>query len=276
MNKKAKRRLLPRFGLKWLLVLALFASFFFGWFSRCYHRAKRESQLLEELVFFGPKVTFSYEDGEPPGPKFLREYFGYVKSVSVTSFPSEQVTKESFVGKIVGFRELKKLSMHFCKDLDLSPITKLEMIEELDLAGNEFEDYSCLKKLPKLKKLSIGHPYVQIEDWTWLGAIESLEELDLSSSRIDELPKLNRLQNLKVLDLTNCSRLVSTEPVVHLQNLEKLSLGKGTPMQILDEIERLPNLKILDLCPHRHEPISNLRIEEIKNRIPGVKVSYGD
>lgn len=288
MDKKPRRRLIPRFGIRWLLVFALIASVFFAWFARCCDRAKRETQLLDDIAAFNPGVTFNYEKNRmpgdpavpPPGPEFLRDRFGdnlfaYVDSLTIHfNSSTNAIPQDDVIDKIGGFRQLEVLSIRFSDAQDLSPIASIRTIEELDLILNEFSDYSCLQQLPNLKKLSIGHPYVQIEDWTWLGEIESLESLDLSSSRINKLPSLLKLKNLEFLDLKNCSRLESTAPVADLKNLTRLSIGKGTPLQILDMVDQLPNLEFLDLQPYKQDKLSVAEIEGIRRRFPHAKVTY--
>jgi len=301
MPKKSRRKYIPRFGLKWLLLFALVASIVFGWFGQYAGRAKRETRVLEEIHLHFPSPTYSFESqialGEPPpGPKFLRDWFGdnlfgYVESLTLfydsdggDTFP-----------KIVGFRQLKhltvngqpgltdlsavaelkqlqELNLSSCVEVrDISPLTRLPKLEKLSLSLNGFDDHSSITKIPRLKELSIGHPYTAFKDWSWLSDLETLEVLDLSSSRINKLPPLGKLKKLRILNLTHCSRLDSSESVVELANLVELSIGRGTPLQILDKIEQLEKLERLILCPYERLPASEL--EEIKKRIPMVKVS---
>lgn len=155
---------------------------------------------------------------------------------------------------------------------DLSPIQNLPALEKLQLSLNQFEDHSVLTKLPNLKSLSIGHPYKGFEDWSWLEDMETLEELDLASSRVNHLPPLEKLKKLKMLNLLHCSRLASSAPVADLKNLTVLQIGNGTPMQILDTIELLPNLKNLIILLPFHQ-MEDLDVEDIKTRFPAVKIS---
>jgi internalin A len=151
------------------------------------------------------------------------------------------------------------LNLRSCQISDLSAISDLKHLTELDISHNEISDLTDLSALTHLTFLDISGN--RISDLMGLSALVNLKGLDISYNQISNLTDLSALVNLKVLnisvnpisDLTDLSALVNLttlsimnnqisdiSPLAPLINLTKVLL-RGN--QLSDISSLLPIIK---------------------------------
>lgn len=127
---------------------------------------------------------------------------------------------------ILGFNKLKKLKiLSMCnynpKSKDLSDISTLDSIEELDIVKSTINSFKGCGELTNLKKLS----------FSYLNKLEYIDDLVANK------------QTLKVLEFDSCKKIKNYDYVVCLSNLEKLSYNECGEMESIEFINKMPNLK---------------------------------
>lgn len=136
---------------------------------------------------------------------------------------------------------LKKLQRLYMKDqntennlggkiADLTSLTELYALEELDLSWNKLNDISPLKDLRDLRELNLCN--TQISDISALAPLNRLSMLQLCHNHISDVSALAYLENLDILDL-EYNLIADLTPVLEIKNLTYLKLHRGD----LDESE---------------------------------------
>lgn len=184
---------------------------------------------------------------------------------------------------------LKKLDLYGGDFDDITPVSNIRSMEDLNISGTHIYDINSLQKLTNLKKLNLfGGSYKNI---TPIANLFNLEELNLQSTRITNIAQLRNLKKLKILyihetqvsdlepvkDLISLERLyisrtkiTNFEPLKELTKLKRLAID-GNQMACVEFIKDLPNLQILDLVgynPIDLEPLkqlTNLNIIQINS-----------
>jgi len=101
-----------------------------------------------------------------------------------------------------------------------------------------------LSRFVQLKKMKLS---TMTEHLAGLEQLTCLEELNLFDSKlIIGLKDIINLKNIKMLDLSNCSKLSDISALLHLTNIEGLSL-KSTAIMNLNGIKNLLKLKKIDV-----------------------------
>lgn len=130
-----------------------------------------------------------------------------------------------------GLVHLRKIDLgaNRIRVMEEDELSGLVNLEELWLGKNKIEKIEGLEKLKKLRRLDVqSNRLTKVENLTVQAP--NLEELYLSHNAIDNegasQPSglAQSFPNLTVLDL-NRNRLASTDPLVHLTNLEELWLS---------------------------------------------------
>ena len=156
---------------------------------------------------------------------------------------------------------------------DLSPLSLLNGLEELNLTGNKIKSLSPLSNLTNLRKLYLSNN--DISDPTPLSQLHKLEELTLSNNEISSVYPLRKLTNLKKLHLGNKkihnyffrslkSLFYGRPDLIHgigslsgLKNLEELVLSYNEISDI-EPLAELSNLRILDLSSNAIRHLDHL------------------
>ena len=137
------------------------------------------------------------------------------------------------------------------------------------MGGNLYlENTECLKYCTKLKYLDLGHnrtldsiafvsymPDLEVAilamcDWcdaSPLADCPKLEYLELFETGLDDLRPLAELENLRHLNIGQCYALHDLSPIYGLTNLERLWIGRNTPIppeQVEEMQKRAPNCVI--------------------------------
>ena len=96
---------------------------------------------------------------------------------------------------------LIKLNAAVNQITDISSISDLHNLKELDLIDNHIEGLSALQNLSKLQILQLGKN--NISAISSLQQLETLQKLDLSNNNISSIFPLKQLKNLQKLDLSH-------------------------------------------------------------------------
>ncbi|MCP4812724.1 MAG: leucine-rich repeat domain-containing protein [Planctomycetaceae bacterium] len=122
-------------------------------------------------------------------------------------------------------RKLKYLNLSSTAIDDLSPLTNLQQLRQLELeylnlSNTEISDISPLRDLPRLKCLNLAD-CTGVTDLTPLAELSEIEELNLYNLSIDDWTPLADMKKLRSLNLraTNVSDLTPLNNLAHLRYL---------------------------------------------------------
>ncbi|MDD3818297.1 MAG: CotH kinase family protein [Actinomycetota bacterium] len=139
-------------------------------------------------------------------------------------------------------KNLQILDMHDCRVQDISFISRLTNLKELNLSYNNARDFSPLGNLNNLEILDLSS--TGITDLSSLKNVTSLKELDLrDNSGIKDISALSNLKELEYLNLNSSKGVESIAPITNLTNLKTLILRN---VNVGDEVNLLKNLKNLE------------------------------
>jgi hypothetical protein len=138
---------------------------------------------------------------------------------------------------------LERLVIDRTKVSDLSPISSLVNLVELDARGCPIPTIPPLCNLKALKKLNLRNTV--ISDLSSLGELEGLEELNLRNTKISDLTPLRRLRQLRWLQLQGTA-VTDIRPLADLEALEVLFL-RFTKVSDVGPLQHLGRLRVLDL-----------------------------
>ncbi len=128
---------------------------------------------------------------------------------------------------------------------DISMLSHLGNLEELELRDNEISDLSPLIKLNKLKKLDLRDN--QITDITPISRLINLKKLNLRGNKISNLSALSNLKNLNYLNIHSNYEVKSLEPVEKLTGLQTLivrNVPVGNTIRYIKDMVKLKRLNI--------------------------------
>ena len=121
----------------------------------------------------------------------------------LTYLSTTYVSEVTDISEIKYAINLKKLDIYGGKNniSDISVLSNLKSLEELDLSENNISDISILSGLTNLKKLTLSGN--EIIDINALSNLTNLEELSLDENKISDISVLKSLTNLKELNLSS-------------------------------------------------------------------------
>lgn len=253
-----------------LIALSLWGWLWWGW--------KEEQQALASL-----HMDAAYQPIVPPWLRKRLGPSGYVcnRAVSITSpadphrwVQYDRVTDISPIAKLTYLTNLNGLNHNIS---DLSPLsrlsalrrfelrghpavrstallTKLEALEELDLAYTEIRDLGALRSLRGLRTLYLEGTPIRDGELVHLGGLSSLVELRLGATRITRLDALVSLSALEELRLEDTA-VVDIAPLAKLPRLRVLFAGRT---QITD-VSPLATIKTLQALS-----LNNTRVGDVK------------
>ena len=162
-----------------------------------------------------------------------------------------------------GARNLKELDLQYTEVSDISQLSNLVNLKELNLGGcRGLSDVSPLSNLVNLKELGLYQ--TQVSDVSPLAGLINLKVLSLDHTNVSDISQLSNLVNLKELNLGGCRGLSDVSPLkdpLGPVNLEKLDL-EDTQVSDLSPLKSLVNLKELNLKGTEVwdiSPLSNLK-----------------
>lgn len=171
------------------------------------------------------------------------------------------------------FTKLVDLNLEDNKVADLTPLSKLGMLKNLNLRNNgiislESINFQSITHLP-LRKINLSHNVkrmnnvetTRLSDISLLKKLTSLEELELRDNHIEDLTPLSGLTSLKVLDLRE-NKFKEVEAIKDLKELEELNL-RDNDIQSIQPLSDLINLRYLNI--HSNDKIQS--IEPLKHLV---------
>ncbi len=136
----------------------------------------------------------------------------------------------------------------------LEPIEQLVNLEAVDCSYSFIKDLSSLTKLPKLRELNIG--YTNVKDLSPIASAANLRKLTCSGLKINNLEEIANLTQLEELDLFETEMKDGYQSVAAFVNLKSLSVDDTqildlAPISGLKNLEKLAfsNTKITDISP---------------------------
>ncbi len=127
---------------------------------------------------------------------------------------------------------------------DLTPLSKMRQLRELDLSRTQVEDLTPLRNLAYLRRLDISH--TQVFNLEPLRYNDALEELIADRSKLTRLDDLQALPQLKRLSVAQ-TLVGNLQPLRACPNLQELNLAE-TMVLDLSGIEALEHLRVLNVA----------------------------
>ncbi len=127
--------------------------------------------------------------------------------------------------------------------IDLSPIEKLQNLQELSLEMFPVSNIEPLKGLKNLRVLNLSQ--TQVTNLKPIQNLTNIEKLTVTDTQISDLKPLKKLIKLHTLSLYNTS-VSDIEPLKGLFNLQSLTITQSL-VHDLNPIIRLTNLKTLNI-----------------------------
>lgn len=209
------------------------------------------------------KLDFSSADGVDISA------FPELPTVEELDFGSSDIT--SLEGIANKFPNLKTLDLHNTYISDLSPLSDLGSLENLDCHECEsLEDVSPFGKINSLKTLYLHH-CKSISDISAFSSLTKLENLSLGSCKL--IRSISAVSNISSLETLNISSLVFedisfTEDISKLKNLKSLDMSSvgyinGTYSDGSDKTENLKDISCLKNLTKLEELTINTSIPDI-------------
>lgn len=148
---------------------------------------------------------------------------------------------------------------------NLNEVKKLDLEEYVFL--EEIKDFEIVSSFKELKYLNISG--TGISDISPFKELKKLEILYADLCMITDISTLSQLKSLKELDLSAPMNYIkSLEPLVHLNNLEKLYVPDHS-IKTIEPIYKLNQLKLLSIA---RTEVPNKEIDDFKKKHPNCEV----
>ncbi len=135
---------------------------------------------------------------------------------------------------------------------DISMLSKLKMLEELELRDNQIEDISPLRGLVSLQVLDLREN--RIKEIYSLSELVNLIELNLRDNDVEDISPIAKLKKLTYLNVHSNNKIKTITPLVSLSNLQTLII-RNVP--VADEVNVLSKLSNLDRLNARNCAITD-------------------
>lgn len=124
---------------------------------------------------------------------------------------------------------------------DISPLSGLVNLEQLDVSGNyKIADIAAVRDMNKLKSLNVS--INAVSDLSPVSGLSNLERLNAAKNQIEKLPDMSAMTSLKALDLSD-NQLNDISQISKLENLEELNLSGNSALTDISPLVNLKNLK---------------------------------
>ncbi len=165
---------------------------------------------------------------------------------------------ENNIKQIAGFKNLTYLGLSYnmCYNYyDISPISELTNLKELNLSFNSMYDITPISELTNLTKLNLNDSV--IEDITPLSGLKNLTCLGLNHAFLDDIELLAEFKNLTKLELGRCDSINDITPLSGLGRMTYLDLSE-TSVKDITPLKGLVNLTSLIMYNNNISDISPL------------------
>lgn len=250
--------------------------------------AKEQTPPADCKKFMPPWGDEYWEDwGKAHGEEFEKWYpvtMGAMKNVTVADIEKCAHLDNFFVGfskldtlePFAKMPHLRKLDLRFSAGIkDLTPLSKLENLEELTIWGTGVTDLNPIKHLPKLRRIDAKMTRISdlkpvaemknlfaldvlqapVVDITPLAGHPALHEVVLCSTKVPDItPLYDYAERITYLDLCNTGYATPKE-LARFENAQKLKLW-GLKIKDAAVFSGMADLRYLDL---RNTPVASLK-----------------
>ena len=169
----------------------------------------------------------------------------------------------SFASNLVN---AKRINLESCDISDVTPLSQLTQLEDLDISYNKIVDISCLENL-NLESLEIGDNL--ISDISVIENMDKLFWLHACNNQITFIPNTEKLVNLKYLFLAN-NPITDISPLYNLNLVESdLSCIAITDLSPLYHMDNLTRLYLINI-----NTINDQAISELQSALPNCEIVY--
>lgn len=166
------------------------------------------------------------------------------------------------------FTQLKHLSLSGITLNDTKFLSKIEGLEDLNLAHTSTHDLSPLNMHTRLKTLDISEN--ELSNISALSSLTNLTNLNISNNNIQSLDPLKNLRQLETLDASN-NKIEKIDALQGLTKLKTLTLNhnKISSLEALKDHNALAQLDIESNCVKDVSPLASLVQKQTLTTIKG-------
>lgn len=166
------------------------------------------------------------------------------------------------------FTQLKHLSLSGITLNDTKFLSKIEGLEDLNLAHTSTHDLSPLNMHTRLKTLDISEN--ELSNISALSSLTNLSNLNISNNNIQSLDPLKNLKQLETLDASN-NKIEKIDALQGLTKLKTLTLNhnKISSLEALKDHNALAQLDIESNCVKDVSPLASLVQKQTLTTIKG-------
>lgn len=247
-SRRTRRTLLPRFGLRTLLVFAILFCLLFGWIGRNAYRIRQQDAAIEALKRGHATIYTGRGDVRVNHPATPRLFD-----------PPNEESPPSFPMRLLGLAEPAEVTfvtMHddLPKDeaLDdaLAALARFPTLEKIEFSGTAFtnESLRALAPLPNLQELSIFSSKISGEAIARLPSRGRIRRLQLSQVNSGLAEVFKSMPDLRVVQMYRMPvSHADLEALAALTHLESLNLASVQPEadDVYAPLAKAQNLKRL-------------------------------
>lgn len=206
-----------------------------------------EKEVFAELVKCNPGVT---EEQLVEGYSHNRFRY-YAIEKPKTSYTPALVD----ISPLSRLKDLEQIQLNNCAISDLSPLSALHKLTSITVSENTAEMEPCdFRRLDNLSFLAWSGRGVKIPK---LDGLRNLKKICLSNSGIDDLSPLANLSDLRLVRIGGNPNLYDLSPLSSCKNLEKI-VANDTAVTDLSPLKNLPQLREITLSNTKVTDISPL------------------
>ncbi len=144
---------------------------------------------------------------------------------------------------------------------DLTALSALTGLVELDLRDNHIEDVAPLAELERLRRLDLRENRIHDDGVAPLAALRQLDHLNVRGNYLNDISPLSEITTLRYLNIHSNEAVESIVPLAGLAGLETLimrGVPAGDEVQVLAELRELRRLNVRDAGIRDLTPIAEL------------------
>lgn len=189
-------------------------------------------------------------------------------TTSLPTAPGSGQVHLTDTNELARFTQLKRLSLSGITLNDTKFLSKIEGLEDLNLAHTSTHDLSPLNMHTRLKTLDISEN--ELSDISALSSLTNLSNLNISNNNIQSLDPLKELKELETLDASN-NKIEKIDALQGLTKLKTLTLNhnKISSLEALKDHNALAQLDIESNCVKDVSPLASLVQKQTLTTIKG-------